>query len=102
LRGRLKNWVDRGQRMSLTVDPTYGWLWSRSSVSGLLNRLRPARKRGGPWWWPALSGHTLGDPTNRHRVASFANYSQFLMSYYPPPPQLLPSVVRRVNTLLLL
>lgn len=24
LRGRLKNWVDRGQRMSLTVDPTYG------------------------------------------------------------------------------
>lgn len=24
LRGRLKNWVDRGNRMSLTVDPTYG------------------------------------------------------------------------------
>lgn len=24
LRGRLKNWVDRGQRISLTVDPTYG------------------------------------------------------------------------------
>lgn len=49
LRGRLKNWVDRGQRMSLTVDPTYGWPWYRPTVSGLLDRLRPTRQRSGPW-----------------------------------------------------
>lgn len=49
LRGRLKNWVDRGQRMSLTVDPTFGWPWPRPTFSGLLDRLRPTRKRTGPW-----------------------------------------------------